>query len=411
MNGLRVVLLCDGHLSMNPRIVKEAASLQSIGFRVTVLYQTLISERAKEDIEILSTSSWHGYCYLNLLDDAFAFRWKIQQKAASLLLRLFHIATAPVLGYGPYSLRRALYATKADLAIAHSPLSLWALYSHRRIPYKKGCDFQDWFSDDSASTSWPLAKKRFVQKLESWSLRNCCYRLTTSKAMAVGLANAYSCSPPDAVVNSFALQDATTKNTWSADRPLRLHWFSQTIGPDRGIEIIVTALSELCMPIEIHLRGDLPPQYYPWYSKQAGVLAIGQLNIHPRLPPSELADSLQDFDIGLALEYPNTLSRALTSTNKLFQYMEAGLPVIATDTAGQREVIDALPGCGWLIKPGLQGVPEVKNLLSNLYREPQLVSDAAQIASRLPSSSMGWKEQNKIIQAAALRAFSAGTLL
>jgi glycosyltransferase involved in cell wall biosynthesis len=48
---------------------------------------------------------------------------------------------------------------------------------------------------------------------------------------------------------------------------------------------------------------------------------------------------IADHDIGLALEDASIVNRDLTITNKILQYLNAGLAVVATPTAGQREVL------------------------------------------------------------------------
>ena len=54
-------------------------------------------------------------------------------------------------------------------------------------------------------------------------------------------------------------------------------------------------------------------------------------------------------DIGLALEQSDIVSRDLTVTNKILQYLNAGLAVVATPTAGQREILGRAPDAGRLV--------------------------------------------------------------
>jgi glycosyltransferase involved in cell wall biosynthesis len=56
-----------------------------------------------------------------------------------------------------------------------------------------------------------------------------------------------------------------------------------------------------------------------------------RLEIRPAVPPEKVVDALADSDVGLALIQPLALSYELTLPNKLFEYLAAGLPVIATD--------------------------------------------------------------------------------
>lgn len=397
----QVVILCDGHLSMNPRVVKEANALQHAGYRVTVLYQALHASRLGEDQQILADSAWVGCCYLDLLSSPLRLWWKLQRAIGQRLLQIFNVATPSIWGYGPQRLCHQLRQLNPALVIAHRELGLWVLYALRRHPMAKGCDIEDWYSDDSASAHWPLLQRRQMQHLEAWALKHCRYRLTTSAAMARDLGRAYRCRPPLPIANSFALAAAPMRTPWMGDRPLRLHWFSQTIGPGRGLELIFEALQGLPLAVELHLRGDLPHRYQAWWDLHARLLRGNQLICHPRLPPDDLANSLQVFDIGLALEMPESRNKALTTSNKIFQYLEAGLPILATDTPGQREVLEQLPRSGWLIPAGSEGIAQIRHRLHHVFRHPQEVEEAAREARKLPMSRLGWRQQQQqLIQAA-----------
>ena len=219
--------------------------------------------------------------------------------------------------------------------------------------------------------------------------------------MATEFGNFYRCIPPLSISNSFALETVPERAYWAGDRPLRLHWFSQTIGPGRGLELIFSALRECRLEVELHLRGDLPERYCLWLERQTQSVHKQHLVYHPRLSPADLASSLQVFDVGLSLESPSSRSRALTSTNKIFQYLEAGLPVLATDTPGQREVLERLPGSGWLISSGPEAISEIGHWLQELFAQPEQLTAAARVARNLPATQMGWRSQRlRIIEAA-----------
>jgi len=61
---------------------------------------------------------------------------------------------------------------------------------------------------------------------------------------------------------------------------------------------------------------------------------------------------IAEHDIGLALEPALPESRYLTATNKIFQYLNAGLAILATPTAGQREILAKVPAAGLLVDLG-----------------------------------------------------------
>jgi glycosyltransferase involved in cell wall biosynthesis len=77
-----------------------------------------------------------------------------------------------------------------------------------------------------------------------------------------------------------------------------------------------------------------------------------KLEFHGLVPSAQLASTIARHDLGLALEQSSIPSRDLTITNKVLQYLNAGLAVVATDTAGQREVLRAAPDIGLLLGGG-----------------------------------------------------------
>ncbi|MFN7860877.1 MAG: glycosyltransferase, partial [Pseudanabaena sp.] len=63
----------------------------------------------------------------------------------------------------------------------------------------------------------------------------------------------------------------------------------------------------------------------------------------------ELLSRIAEHDIGLALEIPYCFNKQFTISNKLFQYLQAGLAIIATNTEGQSEFLSRYPEVGPLI--------------------------------------------------------------
>jgi hypothetical protein len=57
--------------------------------------------------------------------------------------------------------------------------------------------------------------------------------------------------------------------------------------------------------------------------------------------------SLSEYDIGLALELSSRdLNKDIALSNKMHAYYQAGLYILATDTAAQKDFIDSHPASG-----------------------------------------------------------------
>ena len=131
-----------------------------------------------------------------------------------------------------------------------------------------------------------------------------------------------------------------------------IYWFSQTLGPGRGLEDLIAALPLLDRDIEIHLRGRAAPGVNEWIRSQTPARWRDRVFLHPLVPNEELLSRLAEHDVGFAGEQPYCRSRDLTVTNKILHYLLGGLAVIASDTVGQREVAMQASGAVTLYEPG-----------------------------------------------------------
>jgi glycosyltransferase involved in cell wall biosynthesis len=224
------------------------------------------------------------------------------------------------------------------------------------------------------------------------------YRVTTSAALSVALQQAYRCEPIEVVYNSF--QTVENDGAERAEGPVRLHWFSQTIGPGRGLETLFQALQSLDPEgMELHLRGRLFV-YENWLNEVIPPKWRGRVFIHPVVHPDDLGKSVAVYDVGLALEESTVLSRDLTITNKIFQYVNAGLAVIATDTTGQREFASGHPGAVQLVHAADPDM--LASMLSRVRSDPGML--VRMRASTRSAPAMALSAQYATIQRAAARA-------
>ncbi len=113
-------------------------------------------------------------------------------------------------------------------------------------------------------------------------------------------------------------------------------WFSQYIGPKRGLEVIFTAAREL-PHIDFNLIGKCKSEYIESIDLSSNIL------IHPTMNQEALHSFLGKMDIGLALEEVSVdLNRNICLTNKLLTYLQTGLYVLATNTFGQQQFLSSL---------------------------------------------------------------------
>ncbi len=332
-----ICIITQSHLCRNPRVLKEAILLADNDYKVTIINSSYSEHWSKEDERLMCAYPIKLLSVIRLKDrDTKSIIARLMNKTGRVMVKVFNIQTPLALGYLSWRYEKIALKQNADLYICHQELGLYCGVQLLKKQKKVAFDFEDWHSEDLLPDARSYRPLRLLRQLEQTGLQKGVFCITTSKVMAKQLATAYKAQVPICIYNVFDKENAILGQMKEFKKPLKLFWFSQTIGPSRGLEQFFEILNSLDMTLEINLLGALASIDYKNKLQQ---LLKHQLNIHPLVETTELPKVIAQFDIGLALELNEPLSRSLTVTNKLFQYLNSGLPVIATNTPGQSEII------------------------------------------------------------------------
>jgi glycosyltransferase involved in cell wall biosynthesis len=400
-----ILILTSAHLCRNPRVVKEATALGAAGYAVTVMSVTVQERFERMDRELMRGLPFKRVTIDYAADTVGArFADFVQRGATWVARRLcseFEVETAQTLGPAGALLRFAR-TFPADLTIVHTEIPIWAAQHLIADGRRVAVDVEDWYSEDLLYADRQSRPIRLLRHAEQFALRHAVYTSATARSMADALSNAYHCAPPVVIRNSFPLQPRSRVDRPATTGAPSFIWFSQTIGPGRGLELFFAAWARTTQPSKVYLLGDERPGYREKLLARLPAARRGDLHFIPLVTPEELPGKLAEFDIGLALEPRWPLNRNITITNKILQYMNAGLAVIATDTAGQQEVMAAAPDCGLLIT-----AHETADYAGKL---DQLIGDhtrlrAAQLAARAAAErEFCWERETPRLLAAVARA-------
>jgi glycosyltransferase involved in cell wall biosynthesis len=116
--------------------------------------------------------------------------------------------------------------------------------------------------------------------------------------------------------------------------PLKLVWFSQNIGPGRGLEMVLPIINKYKGDVELHLYGNMDTHFFEQELKQ-----VENVITHEPLSQKELHRQLSKYDVGFAIEPAKDKNNELAISNKLLAYMQAGLYVMATATSAQKNFL------------------------------------------------------------------------
>jgi len=393
----KVLLLTSGQPSINPRLVKEADALCDAGYDVTVLYAYWNDWATKFDAPLLQNKKWKT---IRVGGDPY------QQKTTYFFSRLIHkISRSAIQKIGPlnmlpqiaisrgaYFLTREAKKHKADLYIGHNLGALAAtIKAAEKHGAKSGFDTEDFHrqevSDDKNSPDYKI-----VKHLEDKYLNKADYVTSASPQIADAYEQLYPAIKPVPILNVFP-QDTSVKERAVNNGIIKLFWFSQTIGTNRGLEEVIEALNRLnSANIELHLLGNSNDSIKQLFSNK---VAAGkpQIFFHDPVLADDLINFASQFDIGLASEISTPLNRDICLTNKIFTYLQAGLTIVASNTTAQKAFLNEYPEIGEVYQKN--EIQSLKNILSVYLADRELLHNACAASLKLGKEKMNWESESK----------------
>ena len=106
--------------------------------------------------------------------------------------------------------------------------------------------------------------------------------------------------------------------------------------PGYGIEVIVV-LARRRPDLDFHVVGGREPAVIHWRARTAN---LENLTFHGFVPPSQLGQHYQNFDVVLAPYQATTKHIDWISPMKLFEYMAHGKAIICADFPVMREILE-----------------------------------------------------------------------
>ena len=332
----RITIVTGQHLTANPRVWKEANALASQGYFVTV-YTTWYSQLLLlEDKKLmLSTIDYLPsfsliYSWRNFL---LVFSAKGIKKAANYFFRYFNVSSIYQEVYLPGMQLKKIIDVPTDLFICHQEAGLLLGVQLLKKGMKVAFDFEDWYAEDYPNC---FRSVDLFRKNELYALKHAAYVSCPSTAMSSSLKEFYNLDRQFSVIfNSFPIENIDDRNIQK--KPNSLVWFSQTVGPNRGIEDFVNILKLIDIPVEIHFIGFCSGSYKK-YILECLNDTPHKVIIHALMKHSDMLRFVKQFEYGLALEHSFPPSRDLTISNKILLYLQLNLHVIATSTKGHLEL-------------------------------------------------------------------------
>ncbi len=405
----RIAIATGAHLCRNPRVVKEATALRDAGHDAVVLGPALDEALVEEDARLAREGGFEHRFVVDVRRGARGReRHRLVRRAATEAVARLGWERPEALGYGVRRTLDAARAERADLTIGHQEIGVYVAAQLGREGRRVGADIEDWHSEDQLQSA-ATRPRRLLRASETALVREAAHVTTTSQALADALAKAAGARTPAVLYNAFPWADRAALDGRAVDRPAggeraSLHWVSQTVGQGRGLSTLCEALAAVARPVDLHLRGRTSAEDEAWLRARFPAAPGHRLLLHGLVPPGKLLSRIAEHDVGLALEEYEPPSRNLTVTNKILHYLLAGLAVVATDTAGQREVAAQAPGAVALCRGG--DADSLAAALNTLLAAPEALGTARAAALDAAEATFSWERQVPVLLESIERALS-----
>ena len=382
-------MISGGQPSLNPRLVKEADSLCNAGYDVTVLCCYWNQWGAWFDKQLIPTKKWKAISAAgDPENDKFTyFLSKVFYRIAKYINGVTggKILADVAVSRAAYFLNRAAKKHKADIYITHHLGALPAAIAASKLHNAPcGFDAEDFHRNE---TSDDINNPDVILKtaVENKYFPQVSYLTASSRQIAQAYQQIFGGLEPTVLLNVFPKSNCKVTESKG---PVKLFWFSQTIGPNRGLNDVISALQMLdAINFELHLLGDTLPGGSDFVT---AILSSGiTVKLHAPIHPDEIIPFANQFDIGLALENKAPINRDICLTNKIFTYMQAGLAIIASDTTAQEDFVTKNPTIGDTYPAG--NAKAMATILSNYYNDRQLLTTAKNEALRLGHEQYNWE--------------------
>jgi len=397
-----ICLLTPGHVASTPRLVKEADALVDAGYRVHVVAGRHFEAADPLDDDILGSARWQC-TRIDYRGGAGALVRKILRRLSRRLVVRPSLATLGIAARASHaeSLHMGAVASRlsARLYVGHClPALPAAALAATRAHGAYGFDAEDFHDAETQEACVNLVERSIVARLQGGLLKGCGHLTASSPLIGRMYSEIYGVQPR-IVLNVFPRSHAPDSpvepGPITADRPAVAYWFSQTIGPGRGLEGAIHALARVRTPIEIHLRGIPAPGYPEHLTAVARQVGLKRpVRILPPGPPTEMARLAASADLGLSTEERSPLNRDICLTNKVFVYLLAGIPQLLSSTAAQQALAPSLGEAALLADMG--DSVAVAARIDGLLSDPVRTSSARMAARELSQRRYCWDVEKSV---------------
>jgi glycosyltransferase involved in cell wall biosynthesis len=239
--------------------------------------------------------------------------------------------------------------------------------------------------------------RKWGRRVERSLLRRVDLFLTTNESYAEWFRKEYGVEDVRVVMNCPALTETTPDERLRTELGLspedRLVLYQGVLGPGRGLTSLVRSAALYDDGIRLVIVGRGPHESKLRLSATSEDLR-GRVFFTGMVPYDELPPLTAEADLGVLILDPVNRSKELASANKIFEYMAAGIPVLATDFPENRRILDG-SDAGWLVSG--RDAPSIARAVNGIFAEPDEMRRRGENGRRAHRERYNWEREEETL--------------
>lgn len=404
---MHICMLAGNPLTYDGRVLRHASALTQAGHQVTLLGVIGPNDEAAPlpDLQTLG----HGRLQALRIDrrrhgvglgTQARWLWTAGRRhlARQLVLKLGALPLCSELMVAPVALELLWAAVQTGARVFHAndlDTLVPAAWAARLTGGSYIYDAHELYTDESPGLA---PQERAARKyVEARLIRGARAVITVNDLLAAELVRLYDVPRPTVLRNVPRLipllPPSSLAPSIEAPPPLRVLLHGSFVGLEQpGVEAALQAVAQVPQ-VQLTLRGGLrDPARLQEKLRSLGLTERVQLR--SRLPGAEAlvaAAIAERHDVGLSVHLPDCSSRRLATSSKVFEYLMAGLAVVAADQEGNRHILDEQ--CARFFQPG--DVADLKRVLQTLASAPAEVRSLQLAARRRAETDSCWERESQ----------------
>lgn len=370
----KVLIISPSEICYNPRLFKAGDYWYSKGFEI-VIYNSIINSEYKEIYESFKNSRKWTFIEndISKIDFKSTLNWFIISIIHKILNTLWEKLHITVFGYNSILNKGLIFNNlknyNYDIIIINlvDTLPLASKLKMQNNKTKLIYDSQEYFLGQYQR--FKKSKLEWVKETESKYISKADLILATTNVMCSKIKETHHPKSPLIRVRNLPNKKTLSFDKKNVSSTLNIIWHGIAIKYKsiRGLHIIIDAVLNCKTDVKLYIQGRITESERVIINNEINYNKNkNRIEIVPPAHPEKIVESIIKYDVGVVGELPMEENQKLTSSNKLFEFIAAGLCTIVPDVIGLTETISEY-NTGVIYQPG--NSQELSDILDNLNKD------------------------------------------